>query len=266
MKALTSLVVFSDLDGTLLDHHTYEWFAATPALDALRRIGAPLILSSSKTAVEIEKIQAGLGIGCTSAIVENGAGVLGMQPGGGDDYARLRATLNGLPAHLRGPFTGFGDMDAAGVARVTGLCVADAADAKARAFSEPGLWSGSQQDRAAFIAALAAQGVSAREGGRFLTLSFGATKADAMAQVTDVLKPRYTIALGDAPNDIEMLSAADFGVIVANPSRAPLPPLPGEKSGNITRTTVAGPAGWNLAVLAILKQLNLDQEREHRHG
>ena len=48
-----AFVVFSDLDGTLLDHSTYSWKAAAPALAALRDRGIPLILASSKTSAEI---------------------------------------------------------------------------------------------------------------------------------------------------------------------------------------------------------------------
>ncbi|MCG3268721.1 mannosyl-3-phosphoglycerate phosphatase [Yoonia sp. I 8.24] len=257
MKAATSLVVFSDLDGTLLDHDTYAWSAATPALAALCRVNAPLILSSSKTAVEIAKIQSDLDIIGTPAIVENGAGLLGMDRTA-DDYARLRDILNTLPAQLRSPFEGFGDMDAARIAQITGLSPAGAADAKSRAYSEPGLWSGDSESRTAFVTALADHGVFAREGGRFLTLSFGATKADGMAQIIDTYRPQHTIALGDAPNDIEMLGAAEYGVVIANPSRAPLPPLPGEPSPHIIRTTQPGPEGWNAAVLTLLQRLNLD--------
>ncbi|PRY77294.1 mannosyl-3-phosphoglycerate phosphatase [Yoonia maritima] len=257
MNACNSLVVFSDLDGTLLDHHTYSWSAAWPALDLLRRINAPLVLSSSKTAVEIAEIQADLGIVGTPAIVENGAGLLTDQPDDAGTYAQLLDVLNGLPDDLRQGFEGFGDMDVERVSEITGLDAAGAKAAKARAFSEPGLWSGTDDGRVKFIAGLAARGVSAREGGRFLTLSFGATKADGMAQIVARLKPHHTIALGDAPNDVEMLNAADFGVIVANPTRQPLPQLPGESTGRIFRTTLPGPAGWNEAVLRLVEQLGL---------
>ena len=91
----------------------------------------------------------------------------------------------------------------------------------------------------------------------FLTLSFGKTKADQMAVVISRLKPRYTVALGDAPNDVEMLEAADAGIIIANPHRPPLPLLKGETVGRITRTTHAGPKGWNEAMIAHLDQLEL---------
>ena len=80
-----------------------------------------------------------------------------------------------------------------------------------------------------------------------------------MAALTDGFGARHTLALGDAPNDIEMLQAADFGVIIANPHRNPLPPMPGEGTGRITRTTLAGPAGWNTAVLDLIARLNLNK-------
>lgn len=34
-------LVFTDLDGTLLDHDTYSWEAARPALDRLKRQQVP---------------------------------------------------------------------------------------------------------------------------------------------------------------------------------------------------------------------------------
>src|SRR5215211_6339369 len=53
-------VVFSDLDGTLLDHETYAFDAARPALDRVERDGIPLVLCSSKTRAEIEPLRAEL--------------------------------------------------------------------------------------------------------------------------------------------------------------------------------------------------------------
>jgi hypothetical protein len=49
-------VVFSDLDGTLLDHETYSFDAARPGLDALKSRGIPLILASSKTRAEMQDL------------------------------------------------------------------------------------------------------------------------------------------------------------------------------------------------------------------
>lgn len=260
MSAPCPLIVFSDLDGTLIDHETYEWTAATQALDALQQIGAGLVLASSKTAAEIAVIRAEVGREDWPAIAENGAGLL---PAGAaadidaTDYTRLRDALDALPSEMRQPFTGFGDMTTQGVADATGLSPEAAELAKTRSFSEPGIWSGDEQQKSTFLAALANVGISAQQGGRFLTLSYGANKAGRMAQIIDEHAPAHTIALGDAPNDIAMLEAADHGVIIANPHRPPLPTLAGEESSQIFRTNGAGPSGWNEAILHLLKQLDL---------
>lgn len=260
-------VVFTDLDGTLLDHATYDWGPALPALSQLRALSIPVVLSSSKTAAEIAPIRAKLRLSSYPAIVENGAGTLApnAQPtDAGEDYARLRAALDALPPRLRNCFHGFGDWDDEEVIIQTGLAPDAAKQARQRAFSEPGLWSGSRADREAFIAALGAHGISARRGGRFLTLSFGGTKADRMAEVLDSLRPKdgpapMSVALGDAPNDVEMLNAATVGIIIANPNAQELPVLAGERDGHIRRSTKSGPSGWNEMMLALVSELSQDE-------
>ena len=260
MKIELPLLVFTDLDGTLLSHSDYSWDAARPALGRIADIGGAIVLASSKTAPEISTLRQQMGLQRWPAIVENGAGLLGAHENAASDrseYAQLHAALLKIPATLREKFRGFGDMDVGEISDRTGLARSDARYAGQRAFSEPGVWSGSDDEKARFLDALAAQGLYGREGGRFLTLSFGRTKADQMAAVTSRLCPRHTIALGDAPNDVEMLETADFGVIIANPNRSPLPLLAGETSGRITREARAGPEGWNAAILAHVKRLNL---------
>lgn len=260
MQPEIPLLVFTDLDGTLLSHLDYRWDAAQSALDRLAFIGAGVVLASSKTAPEISHLRQEMGLQNWPAIVENGAGLLEPQAQPAPDrssYAQLRAKLIKIQANAGGSFRGFGDMELSEICDLTGLTPFNARLAQQRAFSEPGIWSGTELEKANFLAELSAQGVSAREGGRFLTLSFGKTKADQMAHMIARLAPRRTIALGDAPNDVEMLEAADFGVIVKNPHRAPLPLMRGEKSGWIIRTADAGPKGWNTAILAHLAQLKL---------
>lgn len=250
------LLVFSDLDGTLLDHESYDHSPALPALQQLQALGAPVILASSKTAAEMRVWQERLGLTAWPAIVENGAALAEGAPDD-RDYRAIRAALADLPPDLRAPFRGFGDMSLAEVAGITGLSPEAAELACRRAHSEPGLWAGDALDRAAFLTALAAKGIEARSGGRFLTLSFGGTKAGRMAELIARLRPDITIALGDAPNDREMIETADYGVIIRNDHGPGLPPLSGEAEGRIRRTTCEGPAGWREGIEAILHEIGL---------
>jgi mannosyl-3-phosphoglycerate phosphatase len=260
MTKFLKLAVFTDLDGTLLDHNTYSWDAARPALDRLVRLQCPIVLASSKTAAEVLALQDSMALSGQPALVENGSGLIGLSGAHSPrSYAALRQTLDLLPANLRAQFNGFGDMSGEELSSLTGLSPEAAALAKARDYSEPGLWTGNEADLETFAKTLVQHGVFAQRGGRFLTLSFGRTKADAMAEIIRTLKPDVTLALGDAPNDVAMLEQADFGVIVANPHHAPLPRLRGETEGRIIRTQEPGPLGWNVAVNTILDTLFPEQ-------
>lgn len=53
MAALAQLVIFSDLDGCLLDRSSYEWEPARPTREVLKRRGIPLVPCSSKTQAEL---------------------------------------------------------------------------------------------------------------------------------------------------------------------------------------------------------------------
>jgi mannosyl-3-phosphoglycerate phosphatase len=250
MAAALPLLVFSDLDGTLLDHANYEWAAARPALKALAAIGAGVVLATSKTAAEVDGLRDRMALGNWPAVVENGAGVLapGAQTDADDaDFRLIRDRLRDLPEGFRG----FADMSDEEVARATGLSPQDAAKSRRRQHSEPGVWTGKPEDLERFLAAAARAGLSARRGGRFLTLSLGHTKADRMREITSELSLRMTVALGDAPNDLEMLVAADRGFLVSNPHAPPMPDLP----NRIRRTAAQGPAGWSEAIFGLLKEL-----------
>lgn len=253
------LLIFTDLDGTLLEHGSYSYAPAAEALAQLHIRRIPLILASSKTAAEIAPLHKALNLGDWPAIVENGSGIYDPTSGvsGADsDYQTVRAALDSLPDRLRRSYRGFGDMSVAEVVEATGLPPEGAALAKTRAFSEPGVWSGTAADETAFLEALAQEGIKGRRGGRFLTLSLGRTKADAMTEIIAQLGAETTIALGDAPNDAEMIAGATYGVWIKNDDAPPVPHDPDADQSRIRYTTESGPTGWNTAILQLLQELN----------
>jgi mannosyl-3-phosphoglycerate phosphatase len=79
------------------------------------------------------------------------------------------------------------------------------------------------------------------------------SKAERMAQVISHYRdlagePVRTVALGDAPNDLAMLEAADCGIIISNTAHHPLPVTDREQLGAILRSEAAGPEGWNIMI------------------
>lgn len=257
------LIVFSDLDGTLLDHDTYDFSPALPAISRLKHEGALLVLASSKTAREMAPLYKALDLSPAPMIVENGAACVwadqidGVSAGEMEAYHQIRLVL----AKLKAPFLGFGDMTVADVSQITGLPMEGAALAKARQFSEPGLWQGTPAEQAQFEADLAAHNISARRGGRFLTLSFGGTKAGQMKTVLQRLGTARTIALGDAPNDTEMIESAEYGVVIRNDHGPGLPPFADES--RILRSTAQGPQGWCDAMQRLLDKIQTDEGACH---
>ncbi|WP_295810058.1 mannosyl-3-phosphoglycerate phosphatase [uncultured Nitratireductor sp.] len=260
MSARRSFVVFSDLDGTLLDHETYAFDAARPALERLRTEGHHLILASSKTAAEVMPIRQAVGFPHCPAIVENGAGILppGDETGGvpASEHERLIHVLKALPFELRRYFSGFSDWDAAEVASRTGLSMESAVRAKQRLFSEPGFWSGTEAGFDAFCTALKKRGVTVQKGGRFVTLSFGGTKGvrvrELLARYRLAEEMPVSVALGDAPNDVAMLQAVDIGIVIPNPAHAGLARFSPSAGGVLRWADLAGPNGWNEEILALL--------------
>jgi mannosyl-3-phosphoglycerate phosphatase len=262
-------IVFSDLDGTLLDHETYSFDAARPGLDALNAHGIPLILASSKTRAEMQNLAPELG--AAGLIFENGGGVEwpdNIEPSVSNavespDYASIRALLDVLTGGLRAKVNGFGDMSDSEVASMTGLPLEAARLARRREHSEPFLFSGSANELGEVEAAVTSAGWQLVRGGRFNTITGPNTKATRLEQMATAYAASqpagtqvYTIALGDAPNDAAMIEAADRGFVIANPHGSPMPELAGEKVGRVTRSTLAGPAGWSESVAEALQEID----------
>src|SRR5690606_22037650 len=150
-------------------------------------------------------------------------------------------------------FTGFADLDAAELARLTGLPLDAARRALQRDFSEPLLWQDTADALAAFTAALQRRGLALLRGGRFLHAGAAVDKGTPLPWLRRHYardgSPVEVIALGDGGNDCAMLEAADHPVLVRSPVNAP----PTVRHPGLRVTDETGPAGWNRAVLALLE-------------
>ena len=275
------LVIITDLDGTLLDHHSYSFAPASGALALIAERDYPLILNSSKTREEMLALQSELGFRQPLPFIcENGAAVY-LPEGDGwrcHPFANLRSDWLPWVHQQRDqhhyPFEGFSDWSAEQIAEITGLPLEKATRAAQRQFSEPLLWRGSDQQREQFSQAIAEQGLRLVRGGRFYSLQGQFDKAEAMLWLRDYYTKQQTstkrqggaeqsnsctkgevvtIALGDSPNDQAMLNAADIAVVIKSAQSAAINVT---SAGRLLRTEQPGPQGWQWAITKIITELD----------
>lgn len=181
------LLVFTDLDGTVLDHYSYSHALAEPMLRVFMRENIPVIPVSSKTRAELEPLRVALE-NHHPFIVENGAGIcipenyFSDMPSGYEfingywqkGFSRPRAfwqaCLRKLQPEFESDFISFSMAGTQGIAKMTGLSLEEAEQANQRQYSEPLLWRGSPERRNYFLRCLQDMDVRAVQGGRFLQL------------------------------------------------------------------------------------------------
>ena len=267
------LLIVTDLDGTLLDHHTYDVGPARDVLERVARAGIPLVLCSSKTRAEIEALQQRLAIH-HPFIAENGGAIVAplgyfdrIPPDAviddgrfvwplGRPYPEVVRALREVAAEERVRCVGFSDMTVGDVAEECGLPVLDAQLAKLREFDEPyRLLDRDPAVRSRFLKALHKRGLKAMSGGRFDHVTGDADKGKAVAALRSLIPdgagPTVLAGFGDSLNDVSMLREVDLPVIVRSDANG--------ATGRMLRkvptahvTDACGPAGWAEAVTSLL--------------
>ena len=285
-ETVSQLVIFTDLDGTLLDHASYSFDQAVPALKTVKETQTPLVFVTSKTEAEVKAIQEAMGIwGSQPFVVENGGAIFLPQTFPVSDMATDKPTTSkdGFTViELGRPYGGvrevladvvetagikvktIGDMSVEEFAEETGLSLEKAKLAKKRSYQEGFLLVDPEgmpdEDRKAWKKeaeeklqeAITEKGYKFSVGGRFYQIAGKeGGKINAVRLLQAILTQRfgrvYTVALGDAQSDLEMLEACDLGILVGNPKKT----VDIEASEKIAQMSEIGPEAWNKAVLAL---------------
>lgn len=266
-------LVSTDLDATLLDE-TYSWEAARPALCALAERNDCLVLNSSKTVAEMlelsKELQSECGLPPAPLIAENGCVIARPDAECESGYRieclgitreEILRVVHDLRDQFDYQFCGFADTTFSEIAKITGLSIDAAERAMNRQATEPILWNGSSEAWEAFVLALSKHSIRAIRGGRFIHLMGPSDKANGLrAALSDCRtnEPNTlwtTVALGDSPNDLEMLNAADIAVVISNPAHnIELQP----KAAQVLHPQSCGPTGWNEAMLSLLPSKTIE--------
>ncbi|HPD61220.1 MAG TPA: HAD-IIB family hydrolase [Thermodesulfobacteriota bacterium] len=269
-------IIFTDLDGSLLDHYSYSFDAAREALEKINAAKIPLIFCTSKTRAEIEMWR---------KILENHYPFI-SENGGAIFYPKKEKYPHSYQVHTRNQYRvielgtyypdllkhfkklkkvfgkkirGFSEMDLSEIIDFTGLPENQADLARKREYSEPFVFTGDKEELERLQILVKRCKLTLTQGGRFFHLLGNSDKGKAVNIVIkgykDVNAKVKSIAVGDSVNDLPMLANVDIPILVQKSDGTFDEKI--SSLTNLIRSPGVGPTGWNNALLAILLQYNL---------
>jgi len=228
----TKTVIFTDLDGTLLDEK-YDYQDIKPIIDKLLVLNASIVFCSSKTKAEIEFYRKEMRIN-DPFISENGSAI--FIPKGyfsvnymytkqtsrynivelGIAYSMIRKKMGSLKARFAGKIIGFGDMTHEEIAKDSGLPLNLTKLARRREYSEP--FRIVEGDEKEIFLLIREQRLSYTKGGRYFHLIGNSNKGKAVAILKDLYSETFskliTFGIGNSPNDLSMLKVTDMPILM----------------------------------------------------
>jgi mannosyl-3-phosphoglycerate phosphatase len=247
------LLIFTDLDGTLLDHHSYSWEPAREIIGRLRRHGIPWIFTTSKTRAEVEWWREQMG-NTHPYIVENGGAAFfpdGRLMEWGVPYRKLLEALRAASRTSNCRVRGFSQMTVEEVSQTCQMPFEQALLAKRRDYDEP--FEALDEARVDALASdIERQGLSWTRGGRFWHICGNCDKARAVEAVIGVYREESpdltTVGLGDSFNDLEFLRRVDKPVLIRSAHSEELH----RRLPSAYLTQSPGPHGWREGLERIL--------------
>lgn len=267
-------LIFSALEGALIDSRTGSFSAAEEALSELDRRHIAVVLLTSRTRAEIEPVRRKLGHN-HPFITESGGGIFfpdgyfniripGASRNGrylciaqGRPYEEVCTALDDIAEASGVGIAGFHHMNSREIVDNTGLRARDAELARSREFDEPFFFtSGDDTAIGRFVALAGERGFQARAGNPFWHFSAGCDPARAVRTVTKLFREATHVKLsvvgvGASTEDLRWLGAVDHAVFL--PARRS--EIGGENMGSVQGLVMAeapGPAGWNSTILDII--------------
>jgi len=241
-------LIFSDLDGSLLNHEDYSFKEAKPMLHFIKQNGIELIFTTSKTKKECEVLQKKMDI-TAPFIVENGACI--YYPNGemellGIEHRDIKTFIDSVKEDFK--ILSFSNMKIEEIMEYTLFDYEQSECAKNRDYSEPFLIY--DERRLTELEVLAeANGMKILKGGRFYhCVGINQGKGEAVKKAFIQYPNKITIGLGDNYNDVSMLEIVDIPVLIPHHEGKYID----IEIENLIKAPYKGSLGWNEALKKIL--------------
>jgi len=226
-------VLFTDLDGTVLDNEDYSYESSINSIRTLKEHDVPVVFCSSKTKCEQEIYRWLLRV-FDPFIVEDGSAI--YIPRGyfnkkfefdrawgpyqiillGARYDDIRKTIDGVEESTG--IRSFGSMSPGEISEITGLDREFANIAKDREYSETILVE--DEDAKNISDILHRSNLTMSRGGKFWIVRGQTDKGKAVKKLKSIYKNEFgdvmTIGVGDSFNDLPMLENVDRPFLIKN--------------------------------------------------
>ena len=256
-------VIFTDLDGTLLDRRNYSYEAAADSINYLKDHKIPVIFCSAKTRQEQEYYRKSMGI-FHPFIVENGGAIyipedyfrfpykynlkkenyhvieLGIS------HHRIRQVIKKIRTENRIDIKGFDDLTVEEISAITGMNTDMSARARQREYDEAILPLPDIDENKRMLDSIIKAKLNYTSGGSLYEVMGNNDKGKAVSILSELFRRQFgkivTIGIGDNLNDLPMLQQVDMPFLVQKPDGQWEETVIKDKK--LSRVAGIGPYGW----------------------
>ena len=258
-------LIFTDLDGSLLDRDTFKFDEIKDYLKKLLSKGIFIIPNTSKTEKEILEFNNELGSNLPY-ISENGAAINGLDLLNSnlpkelilsrDKNNLINIFKKSVPENLQNKCKWLSEMNKKKQSLIFGLEDERLKMALDRKYTIPFIFEGNKNEKNKLFKIVKNKGLALQEGGRVINLTDKVNKAKALQVFVRFFKKNNkevkTIAVGDNYNDFDMLKTSDFPCLVFN-DKFTLDEIPIK---NLIITNKPSPEGWADVIKMALAKIN----------
>ena len=229
MSKKFSLIIFTDLDGSLLHRDNFKFDEIKDYIKNLIDNGVIIIPNTSKTEKEIEEFIKELGKE-VPFISENGSSIHGLNlinanfPNkiilSRDKEELIKIFDSKVPDNLKAKCNFISEMNSKQQNDIFGLQGNNLKNALNRKYTIPFLFEGDNLEKNKLLKILKSSSLTMQEGGRVLNLGDKTDKVKSMNQVLKIYRKVENkikvIGVGDNFNDLDMLRNCDIPCLVFN--------------------------------------------------
>lgn len=263
-------VIFTDIDGTLLDSYFPDLIRAKKLVEKTLQNGIHLILCSSKTELEQDLIRSNIQLKEPFIVENGGAAIIPLgyfkkskfnhskkfqnkyiiETGGSS--SKIRSLLKKIRTKHKINFKGTSDLSIAELSKITKLSEDYAKRMIKRKYSETIVQINSK-DMPNFVINVEELGLKVIPGGQYFDITLGNDKGTAAKILMDIFRKEYEnnvifFGIGDSKNDESMLSLMNLPILVQKSDTS----WQNLRIDNLQKVNGIGTKGWEVALEIIL--------------